>query len=275
MRNALIAFLLLCCAPARAGVDLDSGDYYVDTTHVLFTVADQPFSVSVWVRQKSASSAYVVATANPANNNNDFELSIGPTGRARWESRASGSANRASVTNTTTIGTWVNISATQINVASRQAWGNGDVANKGTNTGSGDPAMGTPRTGIGTTPISGIGVLDCDAEIAYLTVWHGYQLTDADAVALAAGAHPFTIAPDKIKYFFPLAGDGPVGTRVRDRVSGVLIDDTVVGTPTKTGSPLLHPFHPFYGLRLEDPLQLLPHLHRFTRCREEDYALAA
>lgn len=67
--------------------------------------------------------------------------------------------------------------------------------------------------------------------VAYVTLW-SVALTDAEVDELEAGRHPLTMHPESILSFWPLHGDGPVGTRVRDMAGGLTMG-TVTSTPTK------------------------------------------
>jgi len=111
-----------------------------------------------------------------------------------------------STTNTATAGVWNSFFYSM--TASNTMTGilNGDTsANKASVTG-GNQAAGLDRTSIGRiarpSPFPSM-----NGSIAYVTVWN-VALSDADAVALDAGVHPFRIKPQSIVAHWPLNEDG-------------------------------------------------------------------
>jgi len=270
--------VLLSCsmlaAPALGGVELETDERYLDTTHLLLddTTAEGDWSVFVLFRPVTSTKyCYVFSAAVAAGTSYSACLVGGASdnkGRFNFNWGTPQTLTTAN-TYTATLGEWNSITWSHSSADFATVVLNGDVANKDSGT-LAHTHSGINRIGIGalawsSAPKGPNGTFS----LAHLVIWQGYLLTDADAVALNNGAHPLTIHPSKITAWLPMDGNGPPETRIRGRL-GASIDDTVDGTPEKTDSPLLHPFGPRYGSLLDRSPRVLGDVRRFVRCRRGD-----
>lgn len=268
MRNALlVAFALTCLTLPAQATEFDGTDHY--EINASYPVTTAPFTVAAWVRPDHVDAALQIWGLGGTGLFN-FTLR-GDLGGDVLDFTANTGSEAALTSNGFVADEWVLVVGIAESTSSRIAVLAGDWANRGTNGSS--QAFSAPTR----NRIAGPGGVAAgnrfDGDIAYLTVWD-VALDQQRVEALAARLHPVAIRPLAVVHY-PLAGNGPVGTRARDMIGAGTM--TAFGDPTKGELPLLHGLAPRYGMRLTDPLQLLSHLHRFTRCRLEEpsYALAA
>lgn len=187
-----------------------------------------PFTVSAWFDLNNATTGQVALSGYETDgSSNYYNLSMS-SGNVNHQVGDSVLATKSGVT----ADTWhhaCGVSATQ---TSHQAFLDGAAGTEDT-TNAGFSVDVLDRCTLGSQNRAATNAY-FDGEIAHCAVW-SVALSPGEISALASGAHPFSIRPGSLVHYWPLRGDGPVGTRVRDSTGAVHLE-TVSGTPAKAES---------------------------------------
>jgi hypothetical protein len=163
------------------------------------------FSIAAWVKIEAAATMTIAGLYDTATENNFHNMSMGSTGNLRViaSSAAGGTTTGAISTTGLTAGVWGHACCTfgPTTGTDRAAYANG--GGKATNTTNRAPA------GIDTFAVGRHSVLTpgsyFDGIIAEVGLWN-VQLTDAEVLALARGAHPLSIRSASLVGYWPLWG---------------------------------------------------------------------
>lgn len=164
-------------------------------------ISGPPFTMAGWVN-----------LATTAGSQNLFGF-FGASGRKLW-SRSSGgvftfdgenggSTASADTSVVSSVGVWNHVFAVAASTTSRSIIANGNIADKATNTTSLSPTL--TRFSVGRDDDGSAGAANAGTLIAEVGLWN-IALSDADAVALAAGAPPFLVHPEALVGYWPLLG---------------------------------------------------------------------
>lgn len=193
-----------------------------------------PFAISAWVYLNTISSAGVILALSEAavgNRRRQFFVTAGG-GLAFFEDTVSIGVGQVVSTNTVPAGVWAHALMASIDGSNRKVWLEG-VESVDTASEAGSIPADTVSMGAVITSSSWTGQFD--GKIAYVTVWEGREFTQDDANELYAGKNSLLLSPDLITHYWPMTGDGPANTRIRDIV-GPWTMETVNGTPSKVDS---------------------------------------
>lgn len=274
-RAALLALALVCfTVPVLGGVEYEraSTEHHKAGT-AAFGSGDLPVTVALWFRASdNTTNQWLFSVSDEATPQNYYGIAYvgGVAGdQVRWQAQQGATADTAltlaGITDTTT---WHSIVGVEYSTTDRRVYLDGV---RGTDNATSISPGGLDNTLVGAIERSSGAENGTNGAVAWCALWKGYAFTDADALAWHKKKHPLAYRPLPANYW-PMRGDGPAGTRLRDMVGGLSLT-TVGGTPTKTDSPPIRTPAPFYGINRRN---LLPDALHLWRCREEDtYALAA
>jgi len=211
-------------------------DFEAAGTDQYLTVASTPITadpvmISCWFNAESGSATQVLAGIyNSSHSDRSLRLGLNSTDQVTFSELSAGAATAATST-TFTAGTWHHAFGCGVSSTSRFAYLNG--GGRGSNASS-RTIVGANSIAIGRTNNTTPGNY-YDGVVAHVAIWNTAGSSDAErdawAVALAAGAHPYTIARANLVFYAPLNGDG---SPEPDLVGGRLL--TVSGSPAKIDS---------------------------------------
>lgn len=187
-----------------------------------------PLTIACWFNPVSNAVAYRLFGISDGSNSNLF--CVGQTSGGKVDATTVGAGSltsAASVTASTTSGTWAHACAVFASATDRRAFLNG--TNKGTDATSKTPS-GLNATDIG---FDGSGTF-ANANIAECAIWN-ITLADAEVAALANGVAAWLIHPEALKFYAPLSmGYSPEINIISNTNTGTITGATLIDGPAIT-----------------------------------------
>ena len=211
---------------------------FVEASNEYYYVDDDPwggagptfnFTVAIWHKRDTQGSANFF-TCTPLNfrkvwqlHNSSTNVMAGLFRNATFNQSPNPSATH------TLASDWTSFVMTVTSSSVISYW-NGTAQTTGSHT---DSLVAASRTAIGVLAQTLATASDMDGQLGDACVWVGWVATQAEVNELLAGKDPRSMGRGSLTNWYPLQGDGPVGTRTRDWGPQSMHMGSVGGTPTK------------------------------------------
>ncbi|MHC4610868.1 MAG: LamG-like jellyroll fold domain-containing protein [Planctomycetota bacterium] len=221
-------------------IDYDDGEYHNAQDAA---VVGPPLTISAWFNKDGGSTVELIGgeyAKGAGGNRHRYAVGTNVADRFTFQTVGFVGTFTAITTNTITPGTWHHGLGRTSGVAYREAVLDGDIGNKGANTGNQTAAVDSIIIGARGETAS----QDWIGRVQEFAMWNAY-LNDDEAIALSKGFSPKLVRHQDLVFYAPMVVPHPVFGLVMgnltDEVQGVRLLATGAGIPTAAHNRMIYP----------------------------------